>query len=64
MRLHAALGASTSEVPEMDAAFTKVLDIAESLDDSEYQLRAFGACISFTLGAVDTVQRCSLRKVS
>src|SRR5207244_1785493 len=40
MRLHAALGASTPEVSEMGAAFTKALDIAESLGDSEYQLRA------------------------
>ena len=40
MRLHAALGASTSEAPEMGAAFTKALDIAESLGDTEYQLRA------------------------
>ena len=40
MRLHAALGASTPEAPEMGVAFTKALDIAECLDDSEYQLRA------------------------
>ena len=40
MRLHAALGASTSEAAEMGAAFTKALDIAESLGDTEYQLRA------------------------
>jgi predicted ATPase/DNA-binding winged helix-turn-helix (wHTH) protein len=40
MRLHAALGASAAEAPEMGAAFTKVLDIAERLGDSEYQLRA------------------------
>jgi predicted ATPase len=40
MKLHAALGASTAEVPEMGAAFTKALEIAESLGDSEYQLRA------------------------
>jgi predicted ATPase len=40
MRLHAALGASTPEAPEMGEAFTKALDIAESLGDSEYQLRA------------------------
>jgi predicted ATPase len=40
MRLHAALGASTPEAPEMGAAFTKVLDIAESLGDTDYQLRA------------------------
>ena len=64
MRLHAALGASTAEAPEMGAAFTKALEIAESLGDSEYQLRALGACISFTPGAVDTVLRCHLRKGS
>jgi predicted ATPase len=40
MRLHAALDGSTPEVPEVGAAFTKALDIAESLGDSEYQLRA------------------------
>src|SRR6266404_3867576 len=40
MRLHAALGASTPEAPEMGAAFTKVLDIAENLGDTDYQLRA------------------------
>ena len=45
MKLHAALGASLMypevlTVPEIGAAFTKALEIAESLDDSEYQLRA------------------------
>ncbi len=40
MRLYAALGASTAEAPEMGEAFTKALEIAESLGDSEYQLRA------------------------
>jgi predicted ATPase len=40
MRLHAALGASLRDAPEMCAAFTRVLDIAETLDDSEYRLRA------------------------
>jgi predicted ATPase len=40
MRLHAALGTSTPKAPEMAEAFTKALDIAESLGDSEYQLRA------------------------
>jgi predicted ATPase/DNA-binding winged helix-turn-helix (wHTH) protein len=40
MRLHAALGASTSDASEVGTAFTKALDIAESLGDSEYQLRA------------------------
>jgi predicted ATPase/DNA-binding winged helix-turn-helix (wHTH) protein len=40
MRLHAALGASTPDSSEMGEALTKALDIAESLGDSEYQLRA------------------------
>jgi predicted ATPase/DNA-binding winged helix-turn-helix (wHTH) protein len=40
MRLHAALGASLPDAPEMAAAFTKALDLAKTLDDSEYQLRA------------------------
>ena len=64
MRLHAALGASTPEAPEMGAAFTKALDIAESLGDSSTSCALSGACISITLGAVDTVLRCHLRKSS
>jgi predicted ATPase len=40
MRLHAALGASTPEAGEMGVAFTKVLDTAKRLGDTEYQLRA------------------------
>ena len=40
MRLLAALGGPTLETPEMGAAFSKVLEIAESLGDTEYQLRA------------------------
>ena len=40
MKLHFALGASTFEAPEMGAAFTKALHIAESLGDAEHQLRA------------------------
>jgi predicted ATPase len=40
MRLHDALGKSASDAPEMEAAFTKELYIAESLEDAEYQLRA------------------------
>ena len=40
MRLQAALGASTPEAQEMGRVFTEVLDIAESLGDPEYQLRA------------------------
>jgi predicted ATPase/DNA-binding winged helix-turn-helix (wHTH) protein len=41
MRLLAALGGPTLDTPEMGAAFTKVLEIAQSLGDIEYQLRAF-----------------------
>jgi predicted ATPase/DNA-binding winged helix-turn-helix (wHTH) protein len=40
MRLHVALGASTSEAPETGAAFANALEIAERLGDSWYQLRA------------------------
>jgi predicted ATPase len=40
MRLLAALGGPTLETSEMGAAFTKVLELAESLGDTEYQLRA------------------------
>jgi predicted ATPase len=46
MKLHAALGASRTytrgfTAPETGTAWTKALDIAESLDDAEYQLRSF-----------------------
>jgi predicted ATPase/DNA-binding winged helix-turn-helix (wHTH) protein len=40
MRLYAAMGTWTPDEREIGAAFTKVLDIAESLGDTEYQLRA------------------------
>jgi len=40
MRLSVALGASSSEATEMGAAFTKALEIAETLGDVSYQLRA------------------------
>jgi predicted ATPase/DNA-binding winged helix-turn-helix (wHTH) protein len=45
MKLQAALGASLaytrgSTVPEIGAAWTRALEIAESLDDAEYQLRS------------------------
>ena len=45
MKLHAALGASQIHtgavtVPQMGAAWTKVLEIAERLQDAEYQLRS------------------------
>jgi predicted ATPase/DNA-binding winged helix-turn-helix (wHTH) protein len=51
MRLLAALGATTPEAPEMGEALTKALDIAESLGDAEYQLRALrGLCFYHTGG--------------
>jgi predicted ATPase len=40
MRLYTALGASTSDALEMREAFTKALDIAESLNDQKYQMSA------------------------
>ena len=44
MQLYAALGAALfltkGSCPEMVAAFTKTLEIAESLDDTDYRLRA------------------------
>jgi hypothetical protein len=45
MKLHAALGASLAytrgaTVPEIGAAWIRALEIAESLDDAEYQSRA------------------------
>ena len=40
MRLHNAIGNAATEAPEMSAAFTKNLEIAESLGDAEYRLRA------------------------
>jgi predicted ATPase/DNA-binding winged helix-turn-helix (wHTH) protein len=51
MRLHAALGASTSEATEMGAAFTKALAIAETLGDSEYRLRALSGLYFFHTGS-------------
>ena len=47
MKLHAALGTSTAEAPEMGAAFTKALEIAERISDTEYQLRALGGLFFF-----------------
>jgi tetratricopeptide (TPR) repeat protein len=47
MKLYAALGAFTTEVTEMGAAFTNALAIAESLGDPEYQLRALGGLYFF-----------------
>jgi predicted ATPase len=51
MRLHAALGASIPEAADMGAAFTKVLEIAESLGDSEYQLRALRGLYFYHTGS-------------
>jgi predicted ATPase len=51
MKLHAALGASLmytrGAVPEMTAAWTKTLEVAESLDNAEYQLRSLWGLWSF-----------------
>jgi hypothetical protein len=51
MRLHAALGASTSKASEMGAALTKALEIAESLGDAEYQLRALRGLYFYYAGS-------------
>jgi len=55
MKLHAGLAESlryTSAVSETGAAWTKALEIAESLEDSEYQLRAlWGLWLFHTTGA-------------
>jgi len=45
--LHTALGAFTGDATEMGAAFTNALAIAESLGESEYQLRALGGLFFF-----------------
>ncbi|HEX4153156.1 MAG TPA: hypothetical protein VHY75_13195, partial [Steroidobacteraceae bacterium] len=51
MKLHAALGASLlytrGAVPESGAAWTKALELAESLDNAEYQLRSLWGLCSF-----------------
>jgi predicted ATPase/DNA-binding winged helix-turn-helix (wHTH) protein len=47
MKLHAALGTSTAEAPEMGAAFAQALEIAEGVGDTEYQLRALGGLFFF-----------------
>jgi predicted ATPase/DNA-binding winged helix-turn-helix (wHTH) protein len=51
MRLQSALGASTAEAPEMGAAFTKALGIAESLGDTEHQLRALSGLHFYHTGS-------------
>jgi predicted ATPase/DNA-binding winged helix-turn-helix (wHTH) protein len=50
LRLHAALGASTHEAAEMGEALTKALEIAESLGDTEYQLRALRGLVFYHVG--------------
>jgi hypothetical protein len=63
MRLHTAVGASLRDAPEMEAAFTRALDIAQTLDDSEYQLRAlrglsfYNAWANHPRGALSFAQR-------
>jgi predicted ATPase len=55
MKLHAALGASVAynrgtTAPETGAAWNKALELAESLDDTEYQLRSlWGLCVFHTV---------------
>ena len=51
MRLYAALGASTSQAPEMGAAFAKALEIAERLGDAEGQLRALSGLNFYHTGS-------------
>ena len=51
MKLQAALGTSTLDAAEMGEAFTAVLTIAESLGDSEYQLRAFRGLYFYHAGS-------------
>src|SRR5882724_3689908 len=47
MRLHAALGSSVSDASGLGAAFTKALEIAQRLEDTEYQLRALRGLFSY-----------------
>jgi predicted ATPase/DNA-binding winged helix-turn-helix (wHTH) protein len=51
MRLYAALGASTSQAPEMHAAFTQTLEIAERLGDADCQLRALSGLTFYHTGS-------------
>ena len=51
MRLYAALGSSTSQAPEMGAAFAKALEIAERLGDAEGQLRALSGLNFYHTGS-------------
>ena len=67
MKLHAALAASLiytrgAAAPEIGAVWTRTLEIAESLDDAEYQLRALWGLWSFQISvgdypAADTLAR-------
>ena len=53
MKLHAALGASliytSRDVPEIAASYTRALELAESLDDAEYQLRSLWGLWLFSI---------------
>ncbi|HYZ21084.1 MAG TPA: hypothetical protein VE690_02900, partial [Rhodopila sp.] len=56
MKLHAALGASLAytrgiTAPESGAAWTKALELAESLDDVEYQLRSLWGLWGFHIAS-------------
>ena len=51
MKLHVALGDSTPVASEMGAAFAKALDLAESLGDSDYQLRALQGLYAYHAGS-------------
>jgi predicted ATPase/DNA-binding winged helix-turn-helix (wHTH) protein len=58
MKLHAALAASLiytrgAAAPEIGAVWTRTLEIAESLDDAEYQLRALWGLWSFHISVGD-----------
>jgi predicted ATPase/DNA-binding winged helix-turn-helix (wHTH) protein len=57
MKLLAALGASRlytrGGVPEVASAWTKALELAESLDDTEYQKRSLWGLWSFHVNGVD-----------
>jgi predicted ATPase/DNA-binding winged helix-turn-helix (wHTH) protein len=69
IKLHAALGASViysrgATDPEAGAVWTKALEVADSLDDAEYQLRSLGGLWFFHTAAgrhsvaLELAQRC------
>jgi predicted ATPase/DNA-binding winged helix-turn-helix (wHTH) protein len=64
MKLLAALGASRlytrGGVPEVASAWTKALKLAESLDDTEYQMRSLWGLWSFHVNGVDYCTALSL----